>query len=249
MKKEKLKEIRALLFTISLALASTGCTKKYEPVGFEIQGTDAPNRIHNDGVYTYLLNKHEFDMDNICPYANTSDITFLREAEVGSIYYLYEEQLADDLIRDKFFYYKLSDYGLIKNYINKKYFSFKYNKRVFKEFNGGLFSLVHCEIIAKKNLTIGDIIISKGDKLESESLFFEEQMIGFKQIASGSLRNIISEKKVGNIDTGLVEVDGNILDESLDIRTREMRDLLRYINDENHNANTLKKDLYKIIAK
>ena len=249
MKKEGLKEVKTLLFAISLALASTGCVKKNEPVGLEIQGTDLPGRIHNDGLYTYLLNKHKFSMGDNRPCVDTYDITFLREVEVGSIYYPYRDHIKEELIKDNYFYYEPSEYLKIKDYLDKKYFSFKYNKRVFKEYNGGLFYLLDCEMIAKKNINNDNVIIKKGDKLESLTFLFEKQVIGFKQFATGGLSQVLSKYEIGNIGEGLIEVDGNFLDESLDIKPKEMHDLLSYANEGIDNTKTLKKEITAIIAK
>ena len=85
--------------------------------------------------------------------------------------------------------------------------------------------------------------------MESLTFLFEKQVIGFKQFATGGLSQVLSKYEIGNIGEGLIEVDGNFLDESLDIKPKEMHDLLSYANEGIDNTKTLKKEITAIIAK
>ena len=248
MQKEYLKKVRLFLILFSLSLGVEGCKNKNSQVGFVIENTNRVGEYHNDGTYIYLINKNELAMQDITPCIKTEPVSFLRVIEQTEINNDFKKKQYAKFIKDEMAVLDENNKEVLSPYLNELYFKTKIEAETLKEYNGYIYTIIKREDTCKKNIKLTENeVINKGDSISSTTVYCEEKVIAYQESASGILDKYLTHKSIGNIDKGLIRVEDNILEDIQYVGIKEMHNLLKYVNEENHNAKTLKRDLRSIL--
>lgn len=245
---EKLKRLKIKLLTYATVVGLTssmgGCNKvKNEDtnseVGYLIESNENFYESDKAGLYSYLINTNGFESSNY-DFSNTK--TKLRYAQVTAeeIYNNSSTDLDSDYIKDNFKLIWPSSYA---DYDEKEFdltnTNFSLEIEQLKDLSGASYKVIYSYLEITKDLIPSNQLnntaknVLEGDKLSSTAIYYNDDLIAYKQTGIGSNdENVVNATK-GNVDTAISTLKKlDMLEETTKVTYQELETQEKIINEE-----------------
>ena len=237
--KDKLKGLKRgiamLSLATSLAMVSTGCSKetKEEEIGYEVMTNDS----ETPELYSYVIDERGFESENY----SFGDFELLSLAKVVSEEKYDASNKATGFFRKNMVMIKPECYSLYgeASWING--FDMSIDR---KEISTGwsTYDVVDYSMTAKSDLNLNiDLLpaeykeINEGDTLSSRAIYYEGELVAYKQTGAGSESQNVIDGTIGDVDLALSTVeDYGLLDETEVVVERQLHDIEDSINDKEY---------------
>ena len=243
--KENLKKLRKKVVMLgiatSLAFSTSGCSKEEEKIGYLVENDD--NIMNSDGLYQYVVDYNGLESNNYnfsIGYNNISFAKVIEEKEYGTSFFnemtsaFYRKHLKV-IWPDCFSLYNLDAW------LKESNFDFDLKVENIKLLNGPTFKVFYSSITAKRKLNlIGKDVISNGkreflsgDNISSIAIYYESELVAFKQYGVGSdCENVVSQT-IGDVDVAFVKISElGLLNETQNISLEKLKEYQEELNDE-----------------
>lgn len=245
---EKLKKLKIKLLTyatiVGLTSSMGGCNKiknedSNSEVGYLIESNENFYESDKAGLYSYLINTNGFESSNH-DFSNTK--TKLRYAQVAAeeTYNNSSSDLDSDYIKDNFKLIWPSSYA---NYdedeFNLTNTDFSLEIEQLKDLSGTSYKVIYSSLEITKDLIPSNQLnntaktLLEGDNFSSTAIYYNDDLIAYKQTGSGSNDENVVNATRGDVDTAistLKELD--MLEETTKVTYQELESQEEIINEE-----------------
>ena len=230
------KGIAMLSLATSLAIVSTGCSKetKEEEIGYEVMTNDS----ETPELYSYVIDERGFESENY----SFGDFEPLSLAKVQNeeIYDFSNKSLG--FFRKNMVMIKPDCYSLYGDVTWINGFNMSIDR---KEISTGwsTYVVIDYSMTAKRDLDDIRIrllpaeykLINKGDTLSSRAIYYEGELVAYKQTGAGSESQNVIDGTIGDVDLALSTVeDYGLLDETEVVNEEEINDIEDYLNEKEY---------------
>lgn len=130
------------------------------------------------------------------------------------------------------------------SWFNDDNFDFSYIREEVREFNGGVYTICYSSATATRNLTpLGrslnasqkyiDKYINKGDTFASTAIYYDDELICFKQTGAGSECDNIEDLTIGDVDLALTTLEEeNIITETTKCSYEDLKEYEKNLNSQ-----------------
>lgn len=245
---EKLKKLKIKLLTyatiVGLTSSMGGCNKiknedSNSEVGYLIESNENFYESDKAGLYSYLINTNGFESSNH-DFSNTK--TKLRYAQVAAeeTYNNSSSNFDSDYIKDNFKLIWPSSYA---NYdedeFNLTNTDFSLEIEQLKDLSGTSYKVIYSSLEITKDLIPSNQLnntaktLLEGDNFSSTAIYYNDDLIAYKQTGSGSNDENVANATRGDVDTAistLKELD--MLEETTKVTYQELESQEEIINEE-----------------
>ena len=199
----------------SLAVSSSACSKnEEEKIGFQIE--NEINNLDNNGLYEYLVDYSGLESQNYDFSDNFNSKSFAKvdSEEIHGTSFWNEKSSAyyrQNLVLIWPDCYSLYD---ITPWLRESNFDLDLKYEQLKLLNGPKFLVIYSSITAKRKLNlIGKDILNSdkleflsGDNISSTAIYYEGELVAFKQTGVGSDCENVQKAIVGDVDIALNKI-------------------------------------------
>lgn len=245
---EKLKKLKIKLLTYATIVGLTssigGCNKvknedSTSEVGYLIESNENFYESDKAGLYSYLININGFESSNH-DFSNTK--TKLRYAQVTAkeIFNNNSSNLDSDYIKDNFKLIWPSSYAdYDEKAFNLTNTDFSLEIEQLKDLSGTNYKVIYSSLEIKKDIMPSNQLnnnaknVLEGDKLSSTAIYYNDDLIAYKQVGIGSTdENVVNATK-GDVDTAISTLEElDMLEETTKVTYQELETQEKIINEE-----------------
>lgn len=245
---EKLKKLKIKLLTYATIVGLTssigGCNKvknedSTSEVGYLIESNENFYESDKAGLYSYLININGFESSNH-DFSNTK--TKLRYAQVTAkeIFNNNSSNLDSDYIKDNFKLIWPSSYAdYDEKAFNLTNTDFSLEIEQLKDLSGTNYKVIYSSLEIKKYIMPSNQLnnnaknVLEGDKLSSTAIYYNDDLIAYKQVGIGSTdENVVNATK-GDVDTAISTLEElDMLEETTKVTYQELESQEEIINEE-----------------
>lgn len=245
---EKLKKLKIKLLTYATIVGLTssigGCNKvknedSTSEVGYLIESNENFYESDKAGLYSYLININGFESSNH-DFSNTK--TKLRYAQVTAkeIFNNNSSNLDSDYIKDNFKLIWPSSYAdYDEKAFNLTNTDFSLEIEQLKDLSGTNYKVIYSSLEIKKDIMPSNQLnnnaknVLEGDKLSSTAIYYNDDLIAYKQVGIGSTdENVVNATK-GDVDTAISTLEElDMLEETTKVTYQELESQEEIINEE-----------------
>lgn len=236
-------QILSFIITTTMTFSLSGCRKDKEnndnPIGYNLI-SEQNNDNKANGIYSYLLNCDGFVCEK---YDFPTSIQLSKVIEKEEYGTKLSNARTASFYRDNI---KIVWPDCFSNYGNAWFDTDNFNFDIIVEklnsFNGvDNIIVVRSSMTAKRNLnnsinymyTNGQLPIEKGDNLSSIAIYYDNELIAFKQTGVGSDSQNVLDATIGNVDLALKEVKDEFnLSTTQNVTKDELNEILKNINEK-----------------
>lgn len=245
---EKLKKLKIKLLTyatiVGLTSSMGGCNKtknedNNSEIGYLIESNENFYESDKAGLYSYLININGFESSNH-DFSNTK--TKLRYAQVTAkeIFNNNSSNLDSDYIKDNFKLIWPSSYAdYDEKAFNLTNTDFSLEIEQLKDLSGTNYKVIYSSLEIKKDIMPSNQLnnnaknVLEGDKLSSTAIYYNDDLIAYKQVGIGSTdENVVNATK-GDVDTAISTLEElDMLEETTKVTYQELESQEEIINEE-----------------
>lgn len=245
---EKLKKLKIKLLTyatiVGLTSSMGGCNKtknedNNSEIGYLIESNENFYESDKAGLYSYLININGFESSNH-DFSNTK--TKLRYAQVTAkeIFNNNSSNLDSDYIKDNFKLIWPSSYAdYDEKAFNPTNTDFSLEIEQLKDLSGTNYKVIYSSLEIKKDIMPSNQLnnnaknVLEGDKLSSTAIYYNDDLIAYKQVGIGSTdENVVNATK-GDVDTAISTLEElDMLEETTKVTYQELESQEEIINEE-----------------
>ena len=245
---EKLKKLKIKLLTYATIVGLTssigGCNKvknedSTSEVGYLIESNENFYESDKAGLYSYLININGFESSNH-DFSNTK--TKLRYAQVTAkeIFNNNSSNLDSDYIKDNFKLIWPSSYAdYDEKAFNLTNTDFSLEIEQLKDLSGTNYKVIYSSLEIKKDIMPSNQLnnnaknVLEGDKLSSTAIYYNDDLIAYKQVGIGNTdENVVNATK-GDVDTAISTLEElDMLEETTKVTYQELESQEEIINEE-----------------
>ena len=245
---EKLKKLKIKLLTYATIVGLTssigGCNKvknedSTSEVGYLIESNENFYESDKAGLYSYLININGFESSNH-DFSNTK--TKLRYAQVTAkeIFNNNSSNLDSDYIKDNFKLIWPSSYAdYDEKAFNLTNTDFSLEIEQLKDLSGTNNKVIYSSLEIKKDIMPSNQLnnnaknVLEGDKLSSTAIYYNDDLIAYKQVGIGNTdENVVNATK-GDVDTAISTLEElDMLEETTKVTYQELESQEEIINEE-----------------
>jgi len=241
------KKITSLGVLMTMLVTASGCSNskdtKTNIIGYNVESSTDKRQ---DGLYSHIINTNGL-VSSKYNFSSLNNINFVKVTEVEEYGTNIKNEKTTAFFRENIHLVLPDCFG---SYTSPAWFNntsnFDMQIRCEKLEDGGFgnpYIVVYSSITAKRDLYTGQTIfkdgqdiIHKGDNLSSVAIYYDGELVAFKQTGVGSECENVKQATIGNVDLALTTVK---LDETKTVTYNELNKMENSLNEE-ENIKTLK---------
>lgn len=229
------KGIAMLSLATSLAMVSTGCSKevKEEEVGYEVMTNDS----ETPELYSYVIDERGFESEKYD--FDDFDPLYLAKVQNEEIYDFSNKALG--FFRKNMVMIKPDCYSLYDNVSWIHGFNMSIDRKEIST-EWATYVVIDYSMTAKRDLDLNiDLLpaeykeFNEGDTLSSRAIYYEGELVAYKQTGAGSESQNVIDGTIGDVDLALSTVeDYGLLDETEVIDEGKLHDIEDSLNEKEY---------------